>query len=141
MPDFANAVIALICASNQNRSVEAHATLLNKGYKHVFSYGTSNQCKLPGPSIDKPNVYNFGTPYKKIYEDLKRQNPELYAFITVQLTLRYKSNGLLNMLERNMRVKEAPERWQEESKHFDIIVTFEDRVFDTVVEGNSRSNF
>jgi RNA polymerase II subunit A C-terminal domain phosphatase SSU72 len=102
--------VALVCASNQNRSVEAHAALLNKGYKNIFSYGTSDKCKLPGPSIDKPNIYNFGTPYKKIYDDLRRQNPDLY-----------KANGLLSMLERNIRVKEAPERWQEEKKHFDIV--------------------
>jgi hypothetical protein len=54
------------------------------------------------------------------------------------------------MLERNMRVKESPERWQDEKKHFDIVcfvlcannltfkqvVTFEDRVFDMLIEGN-----
>lgn len=69
--------IALVCASNQNRSVETHALLLSKGYKNVFSFGTSGTTKLPGPSIDKPNIYPFGTPYRKIYDDLKRQNPDL----------------------------------------------------------------
>lgn len=71
--------VALVCASNQNRSVEAHALLIAKGCKNVYSYGTSISCKLPGPSIDKPNVYTFGTPYKQIYEELKAQNPELYV--------------------------------------------------------------
>ena len=121
-----NCKIALICASNQNRSMEAHALLLNKGFntKNIHSYGTSQQCKLPGPSIDKPNIYNFGTPYRKIYEDLRRQNPELYRkqIKFVLMLFRYKSNGIINMLERNMRVKEAPERWQEEKIHFDIVI-------------------
>lgn len=103
--------IATVCASNQNRSVEAHALLLSKGYKMVRSYGTSATCKLPGPSIDKPNIYPFGTPYRKIYEDLKKQNPELY-----------RANGLLQMLERNSKVKEAPERWQDEKQEkFDFV--------------------
>lgn len=39
------------------------------------------------------------------------------------------------MLDRNARVKEAPERWQEEKGRFDIVITFEDRVFDIVNEG------
>jgi RNA polymerase II subunit A C-terminal domain phosphatase SSU72 len=52
---------------------------------------------------------------------------------------RYKQNGILNMLERNMQVKLAPERWQEAKKHFDIVITFDQRVYDMVVEG--KSNF
>mmetsp|Transcript_16865 Transcript_16865/g.23471 ORF Transcript_16865/g.23471 Transcript_16865/m.23471 type:complete len:200 (-) Transcript_16865:2615-3214(-) len=115
--------VALVCASNQNRSVEAHALLLSKGFRKLRSFGTSHNCKLPGPSIDKPNIYPFGTPYKKIFEELKQQNPDLY-----------KANGLLSMLDRNSRVKEAPERWQEEKGRFDIVITFEDRVFDIVNE-------
>lgn len=39
------------------------------------------------------------------------------------------------MLERNMKVKRAPERWQESAKHFDIVITFDQRVYDMVVEG------
>jgi hypothetical protein len=69
--------IAFVCASNQNRSLEAHAFFVAKGHQRVSSYGTSMQCKLPGPRVDKPNIYPFGTPYKKIYEELKHQNPEL----------------------------------------------------------------
>jgi len=124
MQKISDRTVALVCASNQNRSVEAHALLLNKGFKKVRSFGTSHTCKLPGPSVDKPNIYPFGTSYKQIYEELKQQNPELY-----------KANGVLNMLERNMRVKHAPERWQEEKDvSFDLVITFEERVYDIVNE-------
>ncbi len=48
----------------------------------------------------------------------------------------YRQNGLLGMLERNVRIKTAPERWQEQKNTFDVIVTFEERVFDHVLEGS-----
>eukprot|EP01125_Pyxidicula_operculata_P013205 TRINITY_DN4367_c0_g2_i1.p1 TRINITY_DN4367_c0_g2~~TRINITY_DN4367_c0_g2_i1.p1 ORF type:complete len:200 (-),score=23.58 TRINITY_DN4367_c0_g2_i1:366-965(-) len=125
-----NLRIALICASNQNRSMEAHSLFVKKGYTQISSYGTNSKVKLPGPSIDKPIVYDFGTPYSTIAEDLRTQDEDLYT-----------QKGLLHMLQRNMKVKRAPERFQDTPKLFDIIITFEERVFDIVTSVlNSRDS-
>ncbi|KYR01144.1 hypothetical protein DLAC_02249 [Tieghemostelium lacteum] len=114
----------MVCASNQNRSVEAHYLFMTEGFKNIRSFGTSTHCKLPGPSIDKPNIFSFGTPYQSIHENLKQQNQELYI-----------QNGILNMLERNCKVKLAPEKWQEElTARFEIIFTFDQRVYDMVID-------
>lgn len=53
------------------------------------------------------------------------------------LPFRYKRNGLLRMLRRNMKVKEAPQKWQDNHADgpFDIVITFEERIFDIVNEG------
>lgn len=112
----------MVCASNQNRSMEAHALLKKHGYR-VESFGVGSRVKLPGPSAREPNVYDFGTPYETMYNDLSRKDSELYA-----------RNGLLRMLQRNMSVKRAPERWQENKDVFDVVVTFEGRVMEAVEE-------
>ncbi|KAI8542390.1 hypothetical protein RHMOL_Rhmol08G0135300 [Rhododendron molle] len=115
---------AMVCSSNQNRSMEAHSLLKREGFD-VSSYGTGAHVKLPGPSLREPNVYDFGTPYKHMFEDLRRKDPELY-----------KRNGILPMLKRNLAVKLAPQRWQENAADgiFDVVFTFEEKVFDMVVE-------
>ncbi|XP_040997635.1 RNA polymerase II subunit A C-terminal domain phosphatase SSU72 [Juglans microcarpa x Juglans regia] len=115
---------AMVCSSNQNRSMEAHSLLKREGFE-VSSYGTGAHVKLPGPSLREPNVYDFGTPYKQMYEDLRRKDSELY-----------KRNGILPMLKRNSTVKLAPQRWQDNAADgsFDVVFTFEEKVFDIVVE-------
>lgn len=116
---------AMVCASNMNRSMEAHALLQKRGF-NVWSFGTGASVKLPGVSPDKPIVYNFRVPYREIYEELRAQNEEYF-----------RNSAVLPMLERNMAVKPAPERWQDREstrRHFDIVVSFEERVFEAILE-------
>jgi len=117
-----NMKFAVLCSSNMNRSMEANAFLAKKGYK-VESFGTGDKVKLPGASPDKPNVYEFGTTYEVIYQDLLKKDKSLYT-----------QNGLLHMLDRNRRLKERPERFQINEKRFDVILTCEERVYDQAVD-------
>lgn len=50
----------------------------------------------------------------------------------------YKRNGILQMLKRNLNVKLAPQRWQDNAADgvFDVVMTFEEKVFDSVLEGS-----
>lgn len=115
---------AMVCSSNQNRSMEAHCLLKREGFD-VSSYGTGQHVKLPGPSLREPNVYDFGTPYKLMFDELRRKDPDLY-----------KRNGILPMLKRNLAVKHAPQRWQDNADDgpFDVVISFEEKVFDMVIE-------
>ncbi|XP_039104307.1 RNA polymerase II subunit A C-terminal domain phosphatase SSU72 isoform X1 [Hyaena hyaena] len=119
--------VAVVCSSNQNRSMEAHNILSKRGFS-VRSFGTGTHVKLPGPAPDKPNVYDFKTTYDQMYNDLLRKDKELYT-----------QNGILHMLDRNKRIKPRPERFQNCRDLFDLILTCEERVYDQVVEDlNSR---
>jgi RNA polymerase II subunit A C-terminal domain phosphatase SSU72 len=46
-------------------------------------------------------VYDFGTSYRHILDDLTGKDSELYT-----------RNGLLKMVSRNVDIKLAPEKWQ-----------------------------
>jgi len=117
---------ASICSSNMNRSMECHFRLRKRQYA-VRSYGTGTQVKLPGRAADKPNVYDFGTPYEQILAELSTDNADGL----------YTANGVMELLARNVGVKRAPERWQlvaPAAFNFDVVLTFEERVYDLVFE-------
>lgn len=124
-PSLDRLKFAVVCSSNQNRSMEAHGLMLKKGL-NVRSFGTGKEVKLPGSSLQSPNVYDFNTTYEHMYKDLSTKDKTLYT-----------QNGILHMLERNRRIKPRPERFQDfklDEVLFDIIFTVEERIFDQVIE-------
>ncbi|CAD7672945.1 unnamed protein product [Nyctereutes procyonoides] len=105
-----------------NRSMEAHDILQKRGFC-IRSFGVARQAKLPGLIRNCPVLYDFSTTCKQMYKDLWRKNRECYS-----------SNGILQLLGRNQRIKPHPERFQECSDPFDVIFTCEERVYDRVVQ-------
>ncbi len=59
-----------------------------------------------------------------MYNDLCNKDKQMYT-----------QNGILHMLERNIRIKKHPERFQECFEQFEIIFTVEERIFDNLIEG------
>ena len=129
---------AFICQSNVNRSVAAHKLAQEQkpedfAFDKVESYGVGSGVKLPGEAADSPNRYNFDeVAYTEILEDLLSKN-EAY----------YQKLGVIDMLRRDIEVKRGPMRWQNRKRTidlYDVVVTFEKRVYDIVLQDLSRAH-
>lgn len=118
----------VVCSSNINRSMEAHLVLGNAGLT-TESYGTGTQVRLPGKSAMEPRIYKFGTPYNDMYNNLA---------ITKDDALYFSKNGVLQLCKRGAAVKRSPWRWQDATTEsicqHDIIIAFEERLYDTIIE-------
>ncbi|RMZ92152.1 hypothetical protein DV736_g617, partial [Chaetothyriales sp. CBS 134916] len=135
-----------VCASNNNRSMEAHLRLSTSASAYpTISFGTGSYVRLPGPSISQPQVYTFNnTSYATMHDELAAQDARLY-----------RNNGILNMLDRNKGIKWGPERFQDwmvgkprlepldrsdkgalgaEGGVVDVIFTCEERCWDAVLD-------
>ena len=122
--------------------MEGHIRLAEAQYP-VISFGTGSLVRLPGPSINQPNIYNFNSAsYDQMYRELEAKDSRLY-----------RTNGILNMLERNRSIKLGPERWQDwqigiprltqetdqgahgsEGGTVEVVITCEERCWDAVVD-------
>jgi RNA polymerase II subunit A C-terminal domain phosphatase SSU72 len=90
--------------------MEAHDLAFRAGFQ-VSSYGAGNRVRLPGQTQDDPRVFEFGTPYHEMFKRLYEENFHFYS-----------KNGNLQMLDRDRKLKFCPQRWQDETRKFDIVV-------------------
>ncbi len=122
---------AVVCSSNVNRSMEAHVALFNNRLQ-VDSYGAGRFVRLPVPGGPEGRTFDFGTPYETMLQ-------ELLANADSKAQEFYKRTKLTDILRRNHQIKRAPERWQDLEPDavagYDIVVCFEQRIYDAVVEG------
>ncbi|KAK8817603.1 hypothetical protein WA538_004323, partial [Blastocystis sp. DL] len=104
--------------------MEAH-DLFEKNGLRVSSFGTGSEIKIPGLTIKTPLSYKFGTEYEVILNDLIGKNKEFFT-----------KREIIPMLQRDMRVKKAPQRFQDscDVSQIDICICFDERVFDQVLE-------
>ncbi|KAI9912244.1 hypothetical protein PsorP6_009595 [Peronosclerospora sorghi] len=119
-------LFAVVCANNVNRSTSAH-TILSAAGLRVRSYGAGRRVTLPGRTCSEFRTFGFLTPYAAMYSSLKLEDDAFFS-----------SNGVLALLERNMRIKKAPERWQslsnKEILDINVIVCLDYVMFLTVLE-------
>ena len=123
--------VALVCSSNNNRSMAAHCALVAAGVPHslVGSFGAGGMC-VPY----KDHQYEFGTPYDKMIEDIVQEPQNRFTEVA------------LSVLRRNAACKLCPERWdthvvcpdpaeatlmaqQVAPRRFDVVFVYDDEIY------------
>ncbi|KAE9018606.1 hypothetical protein PR003_g13761 [Phytophthora rubi] len=119
-------MFAMVCANNVNRSAAAHESLSAAGLR-VCSYGAGRQVTFPGKTSSESRTFKFLTPYAVMHSVLQKEDAALFS-----------GNGVLRILERDMPLKKAPERWQSLSNKqllgIDVVVCMDYVMFLTVLE-------
>lgn len=121
-------MFAMVCANNVNRSAAAHESLSAAGLR-VCSYGAGRQVTFPGRTSSESRTFKFLTPYSAMHSILQNEDAALFT-----------GNGVLQILERDIPIKKAPERWQSLSNKqlvdIDVVVCLDYVMFLTVLEGD-----
>ena len=69
---------AMVCSSNMNRSMQGHLLLSDADFR-VESFGIGSKVRLPSSSPTRQHVYDFGTKYSTIRDDLIAHDELLYV--------------------------------------------------------------
>ena len=81
--------------------MEAHRVFADKGLD-VLSFGVGNKVRLPAPSGAQLN-FDFEQSYSAIREEVLKTGNISY----------YREKGIFEMLNRNIDIKDHPERFQD----------------------------
>ena len=83
--------------------------------------------KFPGKHAAR--TFKFGTPYDDMYRSCVEEDEA-----------HYRANEMLALLDRNRKIKTAPERWQDSDVvgKVNVAVCFDDRIFELVDEDLSN---
>jgi RNA polymerase II subunit A C-terminal domain phosphatase SSU72 len=109
--------------------MEAHLQLLQRGY-NVSSYGTGTFMRLPLDRSGGQKTFEMdNATYQQALDWMKQQDEKLRNFFI--------GDGIMKMMERNVKIKAGPQRWQNlETLHgrFDVVICLDDRVYEAVLE-------
>ena len=89
---------------------------LRKCASQIYA-GVGEKVKIPGPSAEKPNIYEFGQKtYEQIEDELRDKDEALYL-----------RNNLIQLMNRNKGIKECPQRFADvwPQTACDIVFSFE----------------
>lgn len=125
-PEPRRPMFAMVCANNVNRSAAAHESQRRGAARLLLRRREAGD--VPGKTSSDARTFKFLTPYADMHSILEKEDAALFS-----------GNGVLQILERDMPIKKAPERWQSLSNKqlldIDVVVCLDYVMFLTVLEG------